>query len=160
MRKNHSNFCSRNETDSFIILKGLTKNEAKSDFFRRDEFYCKQKQDLIICKPMDFIQSLRNIITHNLVKQCPGVQFIQTKTNIENKGILSLEDFKTIHTCKEFPADIMWDLITQLKLGFQLKKADTLRNAQKEVMIIPSLISDKMRDKFVTEENDLNMCDN
>ena len=156
-----------NPSDEYIV-EGNLQNELEKEvefiLFYLTEIgeilWFKQKQDLIICKPMDFIQSLRNIITHNLVKQCPGVQFIQTKTNIENKGILSLEDFKTIHTCKEFPADIMWDLITQLKLGFQLKKADTLRNAQKEVMIIPSLISDKMRDKFVTEENDLNMCDN
>ena len=156
-----------NPSDEYIVggnLQNEFEKEVKSILFYLTEIgeilWFKQKQDLVICKPMDFIQSLRNIITHNLVKQCPGVQFIQTKTNIENKGILSLEDFRTIHTCKEFPADIMWDLITQLKLGFQLKKEDTLRNAQKEVMIIPSLISDKMRDKFVTEENDLNMCDN
>jgi len=110
----------------------------------------KQKPELIVCKPMEFIQSLRNIITHNLSKNCPGAKFGQTRRDIENKGVLSFEDFTTIYTSKDFPAKEMWDLVVQLGLGFLLKET---------VMIIPSLISDKMSEQLIDEEDKLNKDD-
>ena len=110
----------------------------------------KQKPELVICKPMDFIQSLRNIITHNLAKSCSGVKFLQTKSDLETKGVLSFEDFKAIYASNDFPAKEMWDLIVQLGLGFLLKE---------EVMIIPSLVSDNKGEMIANEEKEFGNCD-
>ena len=57
-----------------------------------------------------------------------------------------MEDFTTIHTSihpPSFPAKDMWDLIIQLGLGFLLTE---------EVMIIPSLIGDKMSQQIIDQE--------
>jgi len=107
-------------------------------------------QDLIICKPMDFIQSLRNIITHKLTKNCMATKFKHARRDIEMKGIISFENFASIYE-GQMPAKDMWDVIAELGLGFLLKK---------EVMIIPSLISDQMGPKIMKDEEELHMADN
>ena len=107
-------------------------------------------QDLIICKPMDFIQSLRNIITHKLAQNCTATKFMQARRDIEMKGVISLENFAGIYE-GQMPAEEMWNVIVALGLGFLLKD---------EVMIIPSLISDQMGEQIMKDQEELNMANN
>ena len=39
-------------------------------------------KDMIICKPMDFIQSLGNIITHKLTRNCTATKFMHARRDI------------------------------------------------------------------------------
>ena len=86
----------------------------------------KSLQDLVITIPMDWVRSLRTIISHKLV-DIFSIEHTDQKTDLLDKGLLSHEDFQRAYNSgpkQAFTADRIWHFLIELGLACPLQKDD------------------------------------
>ena len=106
-------------------------------------------RDKVITNPMDFVKSLRTMISHKAIKSFDKVQFLGAKNALLNKGLLSFESFKVLYGTvpgQKFSKEEVWDYLGELGLICPIVK-DGERFA-----LVPCLITDSMETKIKSSE--------
>ena len=107
-------------------------------------------RDKVITNPMDFVKSLRTMISHKAIKSFDNkVKFLGAKNALLSKGLLSFESFKVLYASvpgQKFSEEEVWDYLEELGLICPLVK-DGERFA-----LVPCLITDSMEKKIKSSE--------
>ena len=106
-------------------------------------------RDKVITNPMDFVKSLRTLISHKAIKSFDKVTFLGAKNSLLSKGLLSFESFKVLYGSvpgQKFSEEEVWGYLEELGLICPLVK-DGERFA-----LVPSLITDSMDKKISSFE--------
>ena len=112
-------------------------------------------RDKVITNPMDFVKSLRTMISHKAIKSFDKVQFLSAKNALLSKGLLSFESFKVLYESvpgQKFSEEEVWDYLEELGLICPLVK-DGERFA-----LVPCLITDSMEKKIKSSERMMEEC--
>ena len=107
--------------------------------------------ELVITRPMDFVRSLRTVISHKTVKNFKKAQFQEQQFELLQKGLLSYDDFVSIYRSgpeQAFSEAQVWDFLIQLQLACPM-------DAERRQILVPSLITDSMEEVMKTREKEL-----
>ena len=124
-----------------ITVLGFLRDQGELLFFPDNPDLCED----VITRPMDFVRSLRTVISHRTGDIFKKAQFQEKKLELLQKGLLCYEDFRTIYNSGEkqaFQEKQVWDFMIQLNLACSLNESENNRQ-----IMVPSLITDKMEEK-------------
>ena len=111
----------------------------------------------VITNPMNFVCSLRTVISHKTVENFEKQQFQDQKLALLRKGLLSYEDFRTIYQkgpSQAFSEEQVWHFLIQLKIAHSLDSSP-----EKKQILVPCLISDKMEAKLKDKDREFERCE-
>ena len=107
--------------------------------------------EVVITRPMDFVRSLRTVISHKTKDNFENFQY--QKSALLHKGLLSFEDFRTIYANgpdQTFSEEEVWHNLIELNLACPMDE-----NPENRHILVPCLISDKMEEMMKTREKEL-----
>ena len=115
----------------------------------------------VITKPMEFVKSLRSVISHRVKEKFRDVKLKEKGQDLLKKGCISYEVFSEVYkeSEKSITARDAWMFMKELGLAFPIEVSAEKCKEKDETVMVPCLIKDEMGQKVKKQTQKLESSD-